>query len=581
MMAAVAAAAISCSESFETTESPEGTTTTSTPTSTITVSVSEDETRVAADDTSADEWTFKWKSGDTLIAYETWSGAKTLSMTDDGFNENASTFDSSGLTSGKDYKIFHGDNSSGSNTNYLYLYLNAQNENLNSIPLMGDGTITKDGDTTLDMKHLGAFMRLNATFDSSMYDYTLTKIVLPNVPNRVYMGGTSDYESLLTSTGSVIVTLENPIAIDGSKVTIPFSILPFTVASGSSMSLYLYFEDSDNNEYCIISTKSPDDYDSMASFEFARATVNDYSVACKASDFAVGFNGGEGTETNPYLISSADDLAELSVFVAAGDTFLGKYFKMTDDIELNGSESNQFTAIGSSSVYFRGTFDGDGHTVSGLYINTSSTRQGLFGYTYGATIKNLGVSGSVTSTNNYVGGVVGQANKGTTIVNCFSDVTVQGSSNVGGVVGYASGATIANCYNLGSVKATSDTGGIVAGVVGVASGSTMFGTTTLAACYNVGTLTGSTIRGVYSTSTSNYVSASACYYLSGCGTTSIIGGTIKEDDYMKSSDFVDDLNTAAAAYNSTADDAVKACKWVDNSTSGYPTLNFGTVATAE
>ncbi|MCD8100936.1 MAG: hypothetical protein LUE06_10295, partial [Oscillospiraceae bacterium] len=98
---------------------------------------------------------------------------------------------------------------------------------------------------------------------------------------------------------------------------------------------------------------------------------------------------------------------------------------LTDDIDL---ESKAWTPIGnqaaSTSLYYSGTFDGDGHTVEGLYINTTSDYQGLFGFVYDGTVQNVTVSGSVTG-NNYVGGVVA-GNCGGKITNCSSSGSVPG-----------------------------------------------------------------------------------------------------------------------------------------------------------
>lgn len=180
---------------------------------------------------------------------------------------------------------------------------------------------------------------------------------------------------------------------------------------------------------------------------------------------------GGGTEASPYQISSAYDLRQLSTNVAYGTTYSGKYFQMTQNIDLGG-ESNEFTAIGSSSKPFRGTFDGGGYTVSGLYIyQSSSSYQGLFGYIghlTGATIKNLSVSGSVTGLSG-VGGVVGYiATLGSSVTNChnYCTVTANGvafNSSVGGVVGDNSkSATITSCNNYGDVISSNCyTGGVV------------------------------------------------------------------------------------------------------------------------
>lgn len=101
-----------------------------------------------------------------------------------------------------------------------------------------------------------------------------------------------------------------------------------------------------------------------------------------------GFAGGAGTEENPYLISSEAGLRYLQAQVAAGTTYAGQYLKLTSDIALTG----EWTPIGSSgTLAFGGTFDGDGHCISGMTITDSTLGYvGLFGYTLnGVVIQNV------------------------------------------------------------------------------------------------------------------------------------------------------------------------------------------------
>lgn len=214
---------------------------------------------------------------------------------------------------------------------------------------------------------------------------------------------------------------------------------------------------------------------------------------------------GDGSEANPYIITTAEQLANLasSVNSSASNSYSGKYFKLGADLDLNGSETQQWTPIGnyvsSSYYYFGGNFDGDGHTISNLYIDSVSYKcAGLFGYISGATISNLNVNGRVSNTysSNYstAGGIVGYANNSSTIEYCTSSVRVSAEqpNNIyaGGIVGYLyAGATVQYCYNTGSVTATqkgsniSSAGGIVGGKGSSSSTSYITG------CYNTGTVT--------------------------------------------------------------------------------------------
>lgn len=139
------------------------------------------------------------------------------------------------------------------------------------------------------------------------------------------------------------------------------------------------------------------------------------------------------------------------------------------DIQLGGYD---WTAIGlTSATAFQGEFNGNGHTVDGLYVNAPNMQyQGLFGYFKGAKdapvkVYDLTVNGSVLA-KAYVGGIVGSAADYTEIDRVASNVTVTGSGNyVGGLVGMISGANskVSNSYNTGNVSGTSNSGGIAGG----------------------------------------------------------------------------------------------------------------------
>ena len=99
---------------------------------------------------------------------------------------------------------------------------------------------------------------------------------------------------------------------------------------------------------------------------------------------------GSGTEENPYLIEDAADLAAFRDIINSTASSTA-YAKLTNDIELSGEWTPFAPSSGYATEAFAGIFDGDFHTISGLYINSDKTNQGLFGIINGATIKNLNV----------------------------------------------------------------------------------------------------------------------------------------------------------------------------------------------
>ncbi len=216
---------------------------------------------------------------------------------------------------------------------------------------------------------------------------------------------------------------------------------------------------------------------SIAATDAAAAAVWDGAVSS-------GFASGSGSESDPYVIKTAAQLAYFSSAVNDGATFSGKYIILADNIILNSlisveywSETppkNKWTPIGSLANPFCGTFDGNGRTISGIYISTSSSYQGLFGNVSGGIVKNVSISSSYISGGNFTGGIAGRlyADKSwggrALITGCYSSGIVTGTGYVGGIVGlsyaYLSGSTttISCCYSTASVTGLSyNVGGIV------------------------------------------------------------------------------------------------------------------------
>lgn len=164
-------------------------------------------------------------------------------------------------------------------------------------------------------------------------------------------------------------------------------------------------------------------------------------------------NNKDATE---FSIGTAAQLAGLAKLVNDGTaTFSKKTIKLTADIRLNEQDvptsGNSWTPIGKNPKKFEGTFDGNGHTVSGLYINDTAVIKGLFGKVNNATIKNLIVTGSVTVPKKAnIGGIVGNASN-STIQNCgFYGTVTAGTANTGGVIG--GGKTALNCWYYHTVS---------------------------------------------------------------------------------------------------------------------------------
>ena len=181
------------------------------------------------------------------------------------------------------------------------------------------------------------------------------------------------------------------------------------------------------------------------------------------------FANGDGTQNNPYIIQTPEQLENLYIFVNTGKTFEGEYVKLGDNIMLNDTTNwqnwsttapaNAWTQIGNNRNQFSGAFDGGGYVIGGVYINNSNSYQGLFGYVgSGGTIRNLGVVASYF-VGSGSGGLVGY-NSGS-ITNCYATGNVRGYRELGGLVGYNYYGSIAYCYATGNVVGSLTYGGLV------------------------------------------------------------------------------------------------------------------------
>ena len=214
---------------------------------------------------------------------------------------------------------------------------------------------------------------------------------------------------------------------------------------------------------------------------------------------------GDGEVGNPYIITKAEELAWFRDQVNSGNNYICA--KISDDVEVidmstvchaadksQNLEELSWEPIGKNDYGYQycGTFDGNGKTITNLYINASQNNVGLFGYTSEGTIKNLTFEyANVTNTGVFTGILVGYANTSNfqnikisktcqmkggketggiagdfngNAYNCVNYATVQGNYRVGGLFGYCSveNSSITTCANYGNVTATStDAGGLV------------------------------------------------------------------------------------------------------------------------
>lgn len=283
-----------------------------------------------------------------------------------------------------------------------------------------------------------------------------------------------------------------------------------------------------------------------------------------AAFLPAGENAWDGTaKTEPakdadgvYQIGTASELAWFGANGSKASAVL------TADIDLAGYD---WTPLNK----FYGSFNGDGHTIRNLYINSASNPVGLFGYVKtGASVTKLGITGNVTTTNKsygQAGGIAGYMESDTSVTKSWSSVNVTGSKHGGGIAGYtAGGSAITDCYATGTIRTISTNECYLGGICGSYFSNTDGATITN--CYSTSAVIGSGGNASYVGGLSpikaeaNYVNS---YYLEGTvsgaspkyGITGL--GTAKTADELKA--------LAATLGGSFAEDS-------ENINGGYPIL---------
>ncbi len=296
-----------------------------------------------------------------------------------------------------------------------------------------------------------------------------------------------------------------------------------------------------------------------------------------AEDFA----GGTGTASDPYLISNGQELAYFIEFTDYLADNTGEYFKLTSDILLNDSFDDSPNEWLNENGDFEGVFDGDGHTIYGLYQNgelcsgiigtvtetgvikdlnvadayivKASMRSGIVcGHNLG-TVSNCTSSGYIQGNSTYLGGVCGSVAVGV-VENCINYATVESDyQRAGGITGaITDGGTVRNCYNAGNVTCTSPSKGYqVGGICGFLEAGS------ISACGNVGDVSnlGSGTGGIVGTAYDN-CTITNCYntgYISGYNSLGGLWGFLNSTDHSVSfcynaGDVVASVSTGAVEY---------------------------------
>lgn len=200
--------------------------------------------------------------------------------------------------------------------------------------------------------------------------------------------------------------------------------------------------------------------------ELTLAEGDEEEQTCIIEMVEAGANGWDGTTLSEpelkdgiYLICNGAELAWFATKVNGGDYKISA--KLVNDIDLCAFD---WTPIGGakSNTAYQGTFEGDGYTIDGLYINNTNTYQALFGYIKDSHISGITVAGEV-SAKQYAAGIVAYMGTKTYVNRCVNKANITGTSTyVGGITGSVSQATseLTNSYNLGNIKGTTNCAGV-------------------------------------------------------------------------------------------------------------------------
>ena len=250
-----------------------------------------------------------------------------------------------------------------------------------------------------------------------------------------------------------------------------------------------------------------------------------------------------------YTVTSADGLMNIAKLVNGGKSDIN--ITLDTDIDLTGKD---WTPIGTDyDNSYKGTFDGGGHTITGLTFTTNDEYAGLFGWLNRAgTVKNVVMEGvQITSHQIYGGSIGGVVGSGWgTIENCSVSGSVSGTVYVGGVVGVQIGGSITGCSSSATVKGTVYVGGV--------AGQTNGGAT-LTACYATGNVT-IEINPAKNIAGGSLVGMNAGSSLLACYATGNVTSTGSSTGYMHIGGFLGNNYTT-----------VTACYWKNNQERGYKT----------
>ncbi len=301
---------------------------------------------------------------------------------------------------------------------------------------------------------------------TDIQDSEFTNLKSADEVHRKIASMTNAASAELMSLGAIVA--EKKVTFDGDRIVIDTDRL---YANNDAVALK-------TEENLVIRTKNANN----VVLGYSKAEAGDKAKVNASIKVALGSKADtNGNQADPLVYTGYTWVSTLDELQNMKDNLAG-YYALANSIDANYSseQGKSFEPIGTSNFQeaFKGRFDGLGFSIFALNVNKTDGYAGLFGYTDGATIRNVTLnSGSVTG-DQYTGALVGYASN-STIENIINTQDVTGRGSVGGIIGYAiGGSTLSNLVNVGTVQAS---GNEVGGIVGTLVNSRLQGTT-----YNLG-----------------------------------------------------------------------------------------------
>lgn len=327
-------------------------------------------------------------------------------------------------------------------------------------------------DITLDPANGGNWLSVSAKTHNT---FTLTATANEMAADRenVIITITSGKASPVTITSKQLTTTANlsvtPVIsgdlvfnADGT-VILPNANEPtgaplFTVTTNAPDGWNVVLDPADGRDWLSVSARTNDTFTLSAAVNNSGSDREAVTVRVSSGDASVEIRATQ-SNSSQNIISSLADLIWLSEQVNGGNSFEGEQFVQTADIDM---EDYDFTPIGSVGNPFKGSYNGNGYTISNLLIELPDDDNcGLFGFVgRGGALSNIGIASGLVWGFQNIGGVCGY-NDGGTITGCYNEgCEVVGYAAIGGVCGYNDGGTITGCHNNGEPHGSYFVGGV-------------------------------------------------------------------------------------------------------------------------